>query len=85
MPENPPPPNNPEPSPDETQGAPPSKLALFISLAFGIIGLALLIWLSTFPGELTSQQETLSDTADWLMKGGGGSAIGSYATNRASQ
>lgn len=65
-------PREPQPS---TQGA-PTKLALFTFAAGVLIGLGLMVWLATLPGELTSAQDDLSTIADWLVKTSGGALGG---------
>lgn len=63
------------------QGA-PFKLALFVFIGVGVIGLGILIWLSMITGRLSPQQEKLSEAADWLMKSGFGAVVGMLVDRR---
>lgn len=63
------------------QGA-PFKLALFVFIGLGAIGIGILIWLSTITGMLSPQQEKLSEAADWLMKSGIGAVVGMLVDRR---
>lgn len=70
-----------EPSEVSNQGA-PFKVALLIFLGLGLIGLGLLIWLSTIDRALLPQQQKLSDAADWAMKTGFGATVGMLVDRR---
>ena len=64
-----------------TQG-PQFKLAFIIFLFLGVTGLGILIWLATEHGKPSPQQETLSEAADWPLKGGFGAAFGMLVDRR---
>ena len=53
---------------------------LFSSLT--VAGLGILIWISTIDGDLSPQQQTLSNAADWLLKSGVGALIGMLVDRR---
>ena len=60
-------------------------MALFIFLGLAAVGLGILIWLSTVDGNLSPQQQTLPNTADWLLKTGVGVLIGMLVDRRVRQ
>lgn len=63
------------------QGA-PFKLALFVFLGLGALGISIIVWLSTITGALSPQQEKLSEAGDWLMKSNIGAVVGMLVDRR---
>ena len=60
-------------------GSSPNNLPTLLSLALGLSGFIVLLWLGI---EDPSRRDDLADAADWLMKGGIGVFFGTLVGRR---